>query len=493
MGGRNVRPFFLWGPALSTSSLLENMEPDLSTLSLSTALQALRRGDFSSLELTQACLLQIERLDPLINAFITPTPELAVQAALQADALYSLQPSNMDDLSMLGIPVALKDLFETQGIRTTAGSRFFAEEIPVDDAEVVRKIKLAGAVILGKTNTHEFALGVTGVNPHYGAVKNPWDLTRITGGSSSGSAAAVAVGMCLAAMGTDTGGSIRIPASLCGVVGLKPTFGRISTRGVVPLSWNLDHVGILAPTVRDSAILLQVLSGFDLHDSASADAPVDDYLVKIEKGVRKLRIALGAGDYIEASDPDVRSALDSAARDFKELGAQVEKVDLSWISELALANSRMTQADAAAFHRERLGSHPDWFGADIRQRLEAGAALTSTEYSLARRIQSEGRRRFEMFFTKFDLLLLPTTPIPAPEIAGTGAIEAARQLTRFTSPFNLSGLPALSIPCGSTGNGLPLGLQIVSNHWGEGQLLQAGNAFEQATEWHLLRPGLVKK
>jgi aspartyl-tRNA(Asn)/glutamyl-tRNA(Gln) amidotransferase subunit A len=294
-------------------------------------------------------------------------------------------------------------------------------------------------------------------------------------------------------MGTDTGGSIRIPASLCGVVGLKPTFGRISTRGVVPLSWNLDHVGILAPTVRDSAILLQVLSGFDPHDSASADAPVNDYLIKIENGVRNLRIALGAGDYIEASDPDIRAALDSAARDFKELGAQVEKVDLSWISELALANSRMTQADAAAFHRERLGSHPDWFGADIRQRLEAGAALTSTEYSLARRIQSEGRRRFEMFFTKFDLLLLPTTPIPAPEIAGTGAIEAARQLTRFTSPFNLSGLPALSIPCGSTGNGLPLGLQIVSNHWGEGQLLQAGNAFEQATEWHLLRPGLVKK
>jgi aspartyl-tRNA(Asn)/glutamyl-tRNA(Gln) amidotransferase subunit A len=468
------------------------MEPDLFNLTLHTALQALRRRDFSSLDLTQACLRQVERLDPSINAFITATPELAVHAALQADTLHSLQPSNLNDLALLGVPIALKDLFETQGVRTTAGSRFFADVIPAEDAEAVRKVKLAGAVILGKTNTHEFALGVTGVNPHYGPVKNPWDLSRITGGSSSGSAAAVASGMSLAALGTDTGGSIRIPASLCGVVGMKPTFGRVSTRGVIPLSWNLDHVGILSRTVRDSAILLLVLAGFDPHDAASADMPVDDYLAKLDGGVAGMKIALGVGDYIEASDPDVHSALGDAAQVYEDLGAQVEKVDLSWLSELALANTRMTQADAAAFHRERLGSHPDWFGADVHQRLEAGASLTSTEYSLARRVQSEGRRRFEMFFTKYDLLLLPSTPIPAPEIAGTVAIEAARQLTRFTSPFNLTGLPVLSVPCGSAGNGLPLGLQIVSKHWGEVQLLQAGHAFEQATEWHLRRPDLVK-
>lgn len=474
------------------STVSGNMETDLVTLTLYSALQALRRGDFSSLELTQACLHQVERLDPSINAFITPTPELAVQAALQADALHSLQPSNLSDLALLGIPVALKDLFETQGVRTTAGSRFFTDDIPAEDAEAVRRIKLAGAVILGKTNTHEFALGVTGVNPHYGAVKNPWDLSRITGGSSSGSAAAVASGMCLAALGSDTGGSIRIPASLCGVVGLKPTFGRVSTRGVVPLSWNLDHVGILTPTVRDSAILLQVLAGFDPHDAASADMPVDDYLAKLEGGVAGMHVAQGMGEYIEASDSEVLSALDTAGQVCKDLGAQVEKVDLSWISELALANARMTQADAAAFHHERLNSHPDWFGTDVRQRLESGAALTSTEYSLARRVQSEARRRFEMFFTKYDLLLLPTTPIPAPEIAGTVDIEAARQLTRFTSPFNLTGLPALSIPSGFTSNGLPLGLQIVSKHWGEAQILQAGHAFEQATGWHLHRPDLVR-
>lgn len=467
------------------------MEPDLSTLDLSTAMEALRRRDFSSLELTEACLHQIERLNPTINAFITPTLELAFQAALQADALISLQSSNLNDLVLLGVPVALKDLFETTGVRTTAGSKFYEEYFPGQDAQAVLKLKLAGAVILGKTNTHEIALGVTGVNPHFGAVRNPWDTSRITGGSSSGSAAAVAAGMCLAALGTDTGGSIRIPASLCGVVGLKPTYGRVSTRGVVPLSWNLDHVGPLARTVRDAAMMLQVLAGFDPHDPASTDVPVDDYLVHLEDGIKGWRVALAVGEYIEVSDPQVLAGVYSAAQVFKKLGAQVEKVDLSWLADLAQANTSMTQADAAAFHRHRLAEHPDWFGADVLQRLQTGAALTPSEYALARRMQAEGRRSFEMFFTKYDLLLLPTTPIPAPPIAGIDALEAARQLTCFTAPFNLIGLPALSVPCGWVG-GLPFGVQMVARHWGEAKALQAGHSFEQASYWHLRRPVLVK-
>ena len=466
------------------------MDLDLSTLTLSTALEALHHRLFTSLDLTEACLRRIEHINPAINAFITPMPELAVQAALQADSLLNLQPSNLKDLALLGLPLALKDLFETAGVRTTAGSRFFFGNIPTGDAEAVLKLKIAGAVILGKTNTHEIGLGVTGVNPHYGSVKNPWDQTRIPGGSSSGSAAAVAAGICLAALGTDTGGSIRIPASLCGLVGLTPTFGRISTRGVIPLSWNLDHVGMLTHTVRDAAILLQVLAGFDPHDPASVNIPEDEYLVHLEEGVKSCRVVLGAGEYIQASDPEVGQALQTAAHVFKDLGAQIEKEDLSWIADLAQANSRMTQVDGAAFHRERLIAHPDWFGEDVRQRLEAGAAFSSTEYALARRTQAEGRRRFEMFFTKSDLLILPTTPIPAPPIEGTAAIETARQLTRFTSPFNLSGLPALSIPCGFTRDGLPLGLQIISKHWGEARLLQAAYAFEQATSWHLRHPDL---
>jgi aspartyl-tRNA(Asn)/glutamyl-tRNA(Gln) amidotransferase subunit A len=466
------------------------MEPDLSTLTLSAALEQLRRQDFSSLELTEACLRQIERLNPTINAFIMLTPELAVQGAMQADVLLANQPSNLNELALLGIPLAIKDLFDVAGVRSTAGSKFFAETIPGEDSQAVLKLKLSGAVILGKTNTHEIALGVTGVNPHFGAVRNPWDTSRISGGSSSGSAAAVATGMCLAALGTDTGGSVRIPAALCGGVGLKPTYGCISTRGVIPLSWNLDHIGPLTRTVRDAAVMLSVLAGFDPHDPASADVPVDDYLVHLEDGVPGWRVALAAGEYVEASDPEVLSAVDEAAQVFKQLGASVEKVDMDWLAEAALANGRMTVADGAAFHRERLAEHPERFGADVLQRLQTGAALTSTEYSLARRTQAETRRRFEMFFTKYDVLLLPSTPVPAPLIEGTQAVGAASQLTRFTAPFNLAGLPALSVPCGFTGSGLPVGLQIVSKHWGEAKVLQAGHAFEQATDWHNRRPRL---
>ena len=466
------------------------MIPDLATLSLSTAIEAFRRCDFSSLELTEACLRQIERLNPVLNAFITPTLELAVQGAMQADVLNANQPSNLNELTLLGMPIALKDLFETAGIRTTAGSRFFAGNIPAEDAQAVLKLKLAGAVVVGKTNTHEIALGVTGVNPHFGAVKNPWDTSRIPGGSSSGSAVAVSTGMSLAALGTDTGGSIRIPAALCGVVGLKPTYGRISTRGVFPLSWNLDHVGPLTRTVRDAAQVLSALAGFDPHDPASVDVSVDDYLSGIDGGVEGWRVALAMGEYVEASETEVASAVEAAAQVFKSLGAHVEKVEMDWLGEMALANGRMTQADAAAFHRERLAEHPDWFGADVYQRLQSGAALTSSEYALARRAQAEGRRRFEMFFAKYDLLLLPTTPIPAPLIEGTEAVESARQLTRFTAPFNLAGLPALSVPCGFAGGGLPVGLQIVSKHWGEAKVLQAGHAYERATDWHNRHPNL---
>jgi aspartyl-tRNA(Asn)/glutamyl-tRNA(Gln) amidotransferase subunit A len=466
------------------------MQPDLSTLTLSAALEQLRRRDFSALELTEAFLRQIECLNPTINAFITPTPELAVRGAMQADTLLESQASNLNELALLGIPLAIKDLFDVAGVSTTAGSKFFAENIPAEDAPAVLKLKLSGAVILGKTGTHEVALGVTGVNPHFGPVKNPWDTSRISGGSSSGSAAALASGMCLGAIGTDTGGSIRIPASFCGVVGLKPTYGRVSTRGVIPLSWNLDHVGPLTRTVRDAAVMLSVLAGFDPHDPASMDIPMDDYLVHIEDGVKGWRVALGVGEYVEVSEAEVLAAVDEAAHVFKNLGADVEKVEMNWMAEAALANGQMTQADGAAFHRDRLAAHPDRFGADVLQRLQTGAALTSSEYSLARRMQSETRRRFEMFFEKYDLLLLPTTPIPAPPIEGSAAIEAARLLTRFTAPFNLTGLPALSVPCGFTGGGLPLGLQIVSRHWGEARVLQAGHAFEQATEWHMRRPTL---
>jgi len=459
------------------------MKPDISDLTLSAASEQLAHREYSALELTEACLRQIALVNPTFQAFITPTLEMAVQGAMQADVLLNSHSSNPEEFPLLGIPLGVKDLVDVKGVPTTAGSRFFTDNIPEEDASVVSKLKQSGGVLLGKTNLHEIALGVTGVNPLYGTVKNPWDVTRISGGSSSGSAAAVGLGMCLAAVGTDTGGSIRIPAALCGVVGLKPTYGRVSTGRVIPLSWNLDHVGPLTRTVRDAARMLSVMAGYDPHDPASSDSPVDDYSAQLESGVKGWRAALAQGEYLESADPEVLMAINQAAQVFVELGAQVKKVDLSWLERLAVANSQMTQADGAAYHHQRMEEHPDWFGADVLQRLQTGAALSSHDYVLARRTQAEGRRRLELFFDEFDLLLLPTTPVPAPLIEGTGAIEAARQLTRFTSPFNLIGLPALSLPCGFTGIGLPVGLQIVSKHWGEAKLLQAGYAYEQAAGW----------
>ncbi len=449
------------------------MEIDLDTLTVTTASSALRTGEMTAMSLAEACLNRIAQLDPRLQAFITPTPELAIQAALAADALLSLRPGNLDDLPLLGIPVGIKDLFETAGIRTTGGSKFFTD-VPAEDAEAVMRLKTAGAVILGKTQTHEIALGVTGVNPHFGTVRNPFDPERIAGGSSSGSAVAVATGMCLAALGTDTGGSVRIPASLCGVVGLKPTRGRISTRGVIPLSWNLDHVGILARSVPDAVLLFDALSGYDPHDAASMDIPWERGKAS-KDSVRGWRIALASGEYVENSAAQVSVALQETGRVMHDLGAEVEKVDMSWLADLALANARMTQADAATYHRDRLAAHPDWFGADVRQRLETGMALSSSEYILARRMQTESRRRFDNFFSRYDLLVLPTTPVTAPGIEGLDAIEIARQLTRFTSPFNLTALPAISLPYQSD-DSLPFGIQLVAAAWQESKIFQAGLA-----------------
>jgi aspartyl-tRNA(Asn)/glutamyl-tRNA(Gln) amidotransferase subunit A len=449
---------------------------DTVTLTLTEARTALERGEYTAEELRAAYLEQIERLNPKINAYITVLDEP------QGDVIAMG--------SLAGLPLAIKDLYETAGVRTTAGTRFFAEYIPTQDAEAVRRLKLAGANILGKTNTHEIALGVTNINRYFGNCLNPWDTKRVTGGSSGGSAAAVVSGMAPAALGTDTGGSIRIPASLCGVVGLKPTYGRTSLRGIFPLSWNLDHAGPLTKTARDAAMLLQVLAGYDQEDPASIDTPVDDYLTDLEAGIWGWRIALAVGEYIEGADPQVLRAVREAAEHLRGMDVKVTEVEVPWLRESAVANGLMTTADGAAFHRARLKEQPDWFGADVRMRLETGAGYTSTEYALARRTQSEARRQAEQLFEEFDLLLLPTTPSAAPLIEGSDAIEQARQLTRFTAPFNLTGMPAISMPCGFTQEGLPIGLQMVAGAWQEARLLRAARAWEGERGTEERRPAL---
>jgi aspartyl-tRNA(Asn)/glutamyl-tRNA(Gln) amidotransferase subunit A len=453
-------------------------------MTIEDILKQLRKGDMTASDSAEACFRQIERLNPELNAFITPIdPQEAVKAQLPSDG----KPVSK---ALRGIPIAVKDLFDTAGVRTTAGSLFFKDNIPATDAFVVEKLREAGALIIGKTNTHEIALGITGNNPHYGTARNPWDKTRIPGGSSSGSAIAVATGMAVAALGTDTGGSIRIPASLCGVVGLKPTFGRVSTRGVFPLSWNLDHVGPLTTCVRDAALMLQVISAYDPLDAASIKMLTGDYLGHLIDDMEGRKIALGVGEFINTADPEVVSAGCDAAKVFESMGCKVQEVNVDWMRDAAVANRIMTQADGAAVHRDRLKEHPEMFGDDIRRRLEDGAKTTSTEYILARRTQTEVRKRCEAFFESYDFMLIPTTPIAAPTIEGHDAVEQAGRLTRFTAPFNLAGLPALSLPCGFTSEGLPIGLQIVSRAWGDAKVLNAGYAYEQATEWHNRQPEL---
>jgi len=452
---------------------------ELTSLTLHEAADLMKRKEISPVELTQAHLQRIQHLDQHLNSFITVTPEQALQQARQAES--EIRQGQYKG-ALHGIPIGLKDLYETQGIRTTAGSTFFANYKPEADAAVVEKLKNAGAVILGKLNMHEIALGVTNENSHYGDCSNPWDLSRISGGSSGGNAAALAAGLCMGALGSDTGGSIRIPAALCGVVGLKPTYGRVSLRGVIPLSWNLDHAGPMARCVWDVSILLQAIAGFDPDDAWSSDVPVEDYLTEPKEGIRGWRIAMAADDYFTdpgVVDEDVKQAVRKAAQVFESLGARVEEVPFSNARDAAMANGLMTPSDAAAFHHQRLSENPQGFGRDVLKRLQTGAAYTSTEYSLARRMQTILRCQFREFFKEFDLLLTPTTPTTAPVRGSADAIERARLLTRFTAPFNLTGLPALSIPCGWSADKMPIGLQIVGKMWAESKVLLAGRLYEQ--------------
>jgi aspartyl-tRNA(Asn)/glutamyl-tRNA(Gln) amidotransferase subunit A len=455
-------------------------------LTLTSALDSLHAGEVTAQQLAEDCSGQIKRLNPQLNAFITV---IDVPSALEAQLPATVHPVTS---ALRGVPIAVKDLFDTAGVRTTAGSKFFSDHVPDSDAFVVEKIKQAGAIILGKTNTHEIALGVTGNNPHYGTARNPWDPTRIPGGSSSGSGIAVATGMALGALGTDTGGSIRIPASLCGVVGFKPTYGRVSLRGAFPLSWNLDHVGPMTKCVKDAALMLQVISAYDPLDPASQKMLSGDYLGHLVDDMEGRKIAFGVGEYIDGTDPEIFAAVCEAAKVFEAMSCKVQEVNMDWMRDAALANKTMTQSDGAAVHRDRIREHPEMFGDDIRRRLEDGAKTSSTDYILARRTQSEVKKKLETFFESYDLLLTPTTPIAAPTVEGYDAIEQAARLTRFTAPFNLSGLPALSVPCGFTQSGLPIGMQIISRAWADSKVLNAGYAYEQSTAWHLRVPPLAQ-
>lgn len=449
---------------------------DLAWLPLEEIASRIRERAVSAEETVRACLERIERLEPQLGAFITVTRDRALEAARAADR------ATERGGRLHGVPVALKDLFDTAGVQTTAGSRIFADRVPSRDAEVVRRLLGAGAVVVGKTNLHEWAFGVTTQNPHFGPTRNPWDPSRIPGGSSGGSGAALAAGLCYGALGSDTGGSIRIPASLCGIVGLKPTYGRVSVRGSVPLAWSLDHAGPMARTVRDVAVLYAAIAGYDAEDPTSPDMDVEDPLAGIEDGVRGLRLGLPRQHFFAGTEPEIVSAVRAAARTLEREGAVVEEVDLPRTEALLTTQTAIIGTEAAAFHRDRMRERPGDFGPDVLERLRRGEKVTGAEYVLARREQLEIRHDWIRVLGDYAAVLTPTTAIAAPPADGEDALAQAARLTARTSPFNLTGLPAISIPCGLTSEGLPIGLQIAGRPWMESTILRIARSHERVSD-----------
>jgi aspartyl-tRNA(Asn)/glutamyl-tRNA(Gln) amidotransferase subunit A len=393
-----------------------------------------------------------------------------------------------------GIPISLKDNFLTRGIRTTAGSKILADFVPETDSNVAVKLARAGAILLGKTNMHEFAYGITGENPHYGSSRNPWARERISGGSSGGSAVAVATGMGLASVGTDTGGSIRIPAALSGVVGLKPTFGLVSTEGVVPLGVTFDHVGPLARSVTDACIVLESIAG-----KYPRGATRPDHRKLLKNRPRRFRLGIPKEFFFERLDPEVQSLVDAAAQKLESLGARIEEI---WFPRLLTSIDQATNVviGEASHYHESQGYYPERaaeYGGDVRGHLEWGHRLLAVDYLNAIEKRRKIQEEFTALFERVDVVLAPTSPIPAPRI-GESAIRIAgeretavrAELLRLTRPANLTGLPAISIPCGFTREGLPVGLQLIGSRWGEAQLLSIALAYEEATEWHKHHPEL---
>lgn len=463
---------------------------DLAYLSIAEAATRLRRREFSPVELTDACLCQIEALNPRLNAYITVTAERARADARRAEEAIA---AGRDQRPLLGIPIALKDLYATEGIRTTAGAKILSDWTPERDSSVARRLREQGSVLLGKLNTHELAYGVTTNNPHFGPTRNPWSLEMIPGGSSGGSGAAASAGMALGTMGTDTGGSIRIPASLCGVVGLKASYGRVSKAGVVPLSFVADHAGPLTRTVEDAALMLQAVAGYDPEDASSVRAPVPDYLAALDGDLRGLRAGVPRQHFYERLDAEVRAAIEAAIEVLAGLGVEMGEVEIPGIGESLPGLFGLILTEAQEYHAQALRERPQDFGPDVGAIL-AQQGPSGLELAGALRQKYALTAAMRQTLETVDVLLTPTTPVPATRIGQEtvryGGIEEPVLLAmiRCTYPFNATGLPALSLPCGFTSAELPIGLQIAGRPFDEATVLRVAHAYEQATTWHLRRP-----
>ncbi len=467
-------------------------ESELAFLSIEEAASLLRRKELSPVDLVNASLARIERWNPELHAFLTILAEPARRRAKQAEKEI-LRGSDRGPLH--GIPISLKDNFYTRGIRTTAGSKILSDFVPETDSHVASRLARACTILLGKTNMHEFAYGITGENPHYGSSRNPWALQRISGGSSGGSAVAVATGMGFASAGTDTGGSIRIPSALCGIVGLKPTFGLVSVSGVVPLAVSFDHAGPIARSVTDACILLESIAG-----KYPKGAVRPDHRKLRENTAARFRLGWPKHFFFDRLDDEVRRLVEATAKVFQQLGAEIQEVSLPRLVNCVGQATSAVVAEASHYH-ESQGYFPARaaeYGEDVRGHLEWGHKLLAVDYLRAVEAQRDVEQDFASAFEKVDAIVAPTSPITAPligesqvHVAGQRETPVRAELLRMTRPFNLTGHPAVSIPCGFSPQGLPLGLQLIGPRWSEAQLLSIALAYEQSTTWHHRHPTLT--
>lgn len=488
--------------------------PALHELTIHDALAGLRRGDFSAVELTQALLARIEAVDGAVRAYLTLTPERALAQAAEADR----RRRQGEDAALLGVPLAIKDVLATSGVQTTCGSRILQGYLPPFTATAVTRLEAAGMVMLGKTNTDEFAMGSSTENSGYFTTHNPWDLDRVPGGSSGGSAAAVAAGEALGALGTDTGGSVRQPASLCGVVGLKPSYGRVSRYGLVAYGSSLDQIGVLAKDVADAALLLQVITGHDPHDSTSLTAPIPDYAAALTGDVRGLRIGLPAEYFVAGMQPEVESAVRQAVADLEAAGAQVIPISLPntdkalpvyYLVATAEASANLARYDGIRFgysaqpesgnsgmFENIRRTRGQGFGAEVKRRIMLGtyalsAGYYDAYYLKAQQVRTLIKTDFEQAFTQVDVIACPVAPTTAFRIGEKTDNPIAMYLSDiFTISLNLAGMCGISVPCGFDAQNLPIGLQLIGPHLGEAVILRVAHAYEQTHTWRQRHPAL---
>jgi aspartyl-tRNA(Asn)/glutamyl-tRNA(Gln) amidotransferase subunit A len=484
---------------------------NLAALTLHDANDKLSRREISSVELTEAVLQQIGATDDKVHAYLTVARESALEQAKQADARLEsgTQPS-----ALLGIPIAVKDNFLTHGLRTTCASKILGDFMPPYDATVIAKLRAAGAVIVGKTNLDEFAMGSSAENSAFFPTRNPWNLERIPGGSSGGSAAAVAADQCIAALGTDTGGSIRQPAACCSIVGLKPTYGRVSRYGIIAFASSMDQVGPMTKNVRDTALLLQALAGHDPADSTSSYLAVPDYNAALNGNIKGLRLGVPKEYFVSGIQPEVEKSVRAAIQQLQNNGAEIEEISLPhteyavavyYIVATAEASSNLARYDGMRFgHRAEakdltetyMISRDEGFGAEVKRRILLGTYVLShgyydAYYLKAQRVRTLIKKDFDDAFQHCDVIVTPTAPTTAFKIGEKTQDPLQMYLSDiFTISINLAGLPALSLPCGFDGDNLPIGFQIIGKHFDEATVLRTAHAYEQATEWHLKKPTL---